>query len=263
MVVAFAQLARLSHGMLRSFVQLNQKASSALDSILPSALREDGNATFHTMIPPLVREGMVVYDLGGGSRPLFSPEFKQQARLTVVGLDLSQEELDAAPAGSYDRAIAADLTTFRGEPDGDLVICQATLEHVDNTDGALAAIASVLKPGGIAAIFVPCRNAWFARLNLMLPQRLKEKLLFTLIPEKGDGHEGFPAYYNRCTPKDFTRMAASHGMTVEIQREFWKSSYFSVLVPFYAVWRAWTLLGRYVIGPQACETFAMILRKAD
>lgn len=248
--------------MLRSFIRLNKRASAALDSILPAEFSADGNAYFHTMVPPLVQEGLVVYDLGGGSRPLFSAEDKKRARLTVVGLDLSQDELDAAPQGSYDRAIAADLTTFRGEGDADLVICQATLEHVADTNGALAAIASCLKPGGVAAIFVPCRNAWFARLNLMLPQRIKERLLFTLIPEKADGHEGFPAYYNRCTPKEFARMAASRGMSVETQRLFWKSSYFSIFVPLYAVWRLWTLLGRYVIGRQACETFAMILRKA-
>ncbi len=63
------------------------------------------------------------------------------------------------------------------------MICQALLEHVPSTERAFRAIGSLLKPGGLALIFAPSRNAVFARLNLLLPQRLKRAILFAVFPE--------------------------------------------------------------------------------
>jgi len=83
------------------------------------------------------------------------------------------------------------LPSFGGQGDADLIICQALLEHVKNVDQAFAAIASILKPGGLALIFVPSRNALYARLNLLLPQDLKRKSFMRFIP-KPVSHKDFP-----------------------------------------------------------------------
>ena len=99
----------------------------------------------------------------------------------MVGLDIDGKELSAAPDGLYDRTAAADITKYRGQGDADLVICQALLEHVHDTGRALEAIASILKPGGRALIFVPSRNAVYARLNLLLPENLKRRILFAFF----------------------------------------------------------------------------------
>jgi len=57
---------------------------------------------------------------------------------------------------------------------GDEIYSQALLEYVKNIDQAFAAIASILKLGGLALIFVPCRNAPYARLNMMFAQNFKK-----------------------------------------------------------------------------------------
>ncbi len=176
-------------------INANVALSRAIDGLLPASLRRDGNRTFlKDYAPRAIQAGTTVYDLGGGSQPFVSLDVKERFGLRVVGLDISAEEMAQAPAGVYDRMIAADLCTYIGKGDADIVMCQATLEHVPDGAGAMRAIASVLKPGGRVFIFAPSRNALFARLNLILPQRVKEKSCSPSSPKKAQGHDGFPAF---------------------------------------------------------------------
>lgn len=246
---------------LRRFVGLNRRACRQVNRLLPARLSVDGNRTFlDVVVPQALTRGATVYDLGGGSQPIVDLESKRRLDLRLVGLDISAEELAAAPAGVYDRSIVADLCTFRGDGDGDLVICQATLEHVPDTDGAIAAIGSALRPGGRAYIFVPCRNALYARLNRRLPQRLKERVLFAVSPEVEE-HQGFPAPYDRCTPSQIAASLERHGLHVVEMRLFWTSSYFSVLVPMFVLWRAWQGIHALAAGQDAAETFIVVAEK--
>lgn len=246
------------------FVNMNRAVSRAFDRLLPEDMVRDGNGTFiHKTVPGLLRAGMTVYDVGGGSRPFLTPARRAELSAKVVGLDISAEELAAAPAGSYDKCIVADLAKFRGDETGDLVICQSTLEHVRDVEGALLGVSSSLRVGGVAAIFAPCRNAIFAKLNVLLPQRLKERVLFSIFPEKADGHDGFPAFYDRCTPKEVVKLAEACGLKVIDTQLYWKSSYFSFFFPAYLLWRAWTLFARYILGQQYCETFGLVLEKVS
>lgn len=248
--------------IVTSFVDANVRLSRAFDRLLPEALRADGNKTFIAdYLPRALKEGATVYDLGGGSRPCVDLETKQKLGLTLVGVDISAEELAAAPPGVYDRQIAADLCSFIGSADADVVICQALLEHVPDGVGAIRAIATTLKPGGRAFIFAPSRNALFARLNLMLPQGLKERLLYRLFPHKAEGHDGFVAYYDQCTPRDLERIATANDLTVEEKRLFWISSYFSVFAPAYILWRAVQIFLYIILRENAAETYIYVLRK--
>jgi 2-polyprenyl-6-hydroxyphenyl methylase/3-demethylubiquinone-9 3-methyltransferase len=140
------------------------------------------------------------------------------------------------------------------------VICQSLLEHVPDLDAAIADIRTILKPGGIALVFVPSRNAPFARLNFLLPEKLKRWILFSIFPPKR-GSGGFPSYYNKCTLSDLRAIAACHELSVETERYYYASSYFSFFFPLYVLWRAWILFFRAIIGPHAAETYAFVLRR--
>ena len=109
-------------------------------------------------------------------------------------------------------------------------------------------------------LFVPCRNAPYACLNRMLPHVLTKMLLRTLNPG-GHGGQGFPPYYDRCTPRDFRRIAERTGMNVIDCRTYHMSSYFNVFFPVYLLWRAWILLTHRIAPEQFAETFSMALRK--
>jgi len=253
---------RKNRSPLRRFIDVNVQWSRAIDGLLPHFLRVDGNKAFQAHSKAAVMgAGGHFYDLGGGARPFLSVDEKRDAGMFVTGVDISAAELAAAPAGSYDEQIAVDLCSYVGRGDGDVAVCQATLEHVRDIEAAIAAIASCLKIGGRAHVFAPSRNAVFARLNVVLPQRVKERMLFVVFPAKASGHEGFPAHYNRCTPAEVEAIALKHGLEVEERKLYWVSSYFFFFVPAYLCWRAIQSIAWLFMQSQAAETFSFVFRR--
>ena len=110
-------------------------------------------------------------------------------------------------------------------------------------------------------MFMPSRHALFARLNLILPEIIKKKLLFVLFPHKAQGHDGFKAYYNQCTPKEFRKLASRNDFEVIEVRPYYISSYFQVFAPLYVLWRLWIMAFKKLAGENAAETFSMVLKK--
>ena len=247
---------------MRRFFQANRKVSDYLNRLLPDNLNVDGNKHFRTKtVPKMLQADIKLLDIGGGSQPCITQLEKDSHNIALVGLDISAEEMNAAPQGLYDETIIADLTIYKGQQDADVVSCQAVLEHVSDNRKAVAALASILKPGGQIYIFVPCRNALFARLNLALPQGVKEKLLEFIYPGIGE-HQGFPVQYDNCTPKKLGALLEENGIEVVDIQVFWKSSYFTNFVPAFLLWRLWQGLAYLVIKEEAAETFIITGRKA-
>ncbi len=247
----------------RQLIDMQVRWSKAFDALLPEHYRVDGNRFFiDEFAPRYLTPGLRVFDVGSGRSPYLSKERKDALRLHVTGLDISRSELDAAPAGAYDQTIESDITLYHGRRDADLVICQALLEHVTDVGLAMAGIASILRPDGIALIFVPSRNAAFARLNLLLPQRLKRWLLFSIFPQTRNT-QGFASYYDRCTPRALAALVSQCGFSIAEERHFWASAYFSFCLPVHIAWRGWLAAFRCVAGPQSAESFCMALKKTS
>jgi len=248
-------------GIARKFIDYNRRACEQFDQILPARFRVDGNTHFQrNFAPAYLRPQITVFDIGGGKQPLLSERDKQKYELRLVGIDISLEELNRAPVGVYDEVVAEDIARYTGRGDADLVICQALLEHVQDVPGAFRAIASTLRPGGIACLFVPSRHAVFARLNLLLPSTVKKRLLFSIFPGSRDA-QGFPSYYDRCTPDDFKQLAAQNGLEVVEFTPYFLSRYFTFFAPAHLLWRAWQVAFLMLQGSQAAETFSIALRK--
>lgn len=97
-----------------------------------------------------------VLDLGCGTG-LVGAALGERAR-RLVGVDLSPAMLaQAARGGRYARLVEADLATFvGGEPAGsvDLATAADVLIYVGDFTGTLAAVARVLRPGGLFAFTV-------------------------------------------------------------------------------------------------------------
>jgi 2-polyprenyl-6-hydroxyphenyl methylase/3-demethylubiquinone-9 3-methyltransferase len=247
--------------IIRQFIDFNVRLSGHFDRMLPERYQIDGNADFQRRFCPIfLKPGSRLVDVGGGKTPLVNRLTKGELKLCVTGFDVSQEELDKAPEEAYDDVICADITTYRGTQDADLLICQAVLEHVQDVEQAFAAFASILKPQGLALLWVPSRHAAFARLNMLLPEKLKHKILFFVFPHmKGD--QGFPVYYDRCTPRQFQQLARKHGFTLESERLYYSNKYFYFFLPLHVLWRVWLIVFRAVRKQESAETFSMALRK--
>ncbi|MDH3377927.1 MAG: methyltransferase domain-containing protein [Gammaproteobacteria bacterium] len=248
--------------IIRRFVCANAAMCAALDRRLPVRLSVDGNRDYiENVVWRYIGDDQLIYDIGGGKQPLLTLTKKRELGCQIVGVDISESELEAAPCGVYDRIVVADISTYEGNQDADIVICQALLEHVPDTQAALLSIASILKRGGILVLFVPCRNAAFARLNLLLPESWKRRILFTLFPSTRES-QGFRSYYDRCTPEKVLGMGTIAKLQLVEAKYYYTSSYFSFFFPLYLVWRLWTAAVCYLGIDRACETFAMALKKA-
>ncbi len=249
--------------IIKSLIQQQFKWCTAFDLILPVKFRLDGNEFFNSnFTPKYLHKEQLVYDIGGGKTPYFSKSIKDRYALNIVGLDIDRNELDQAQEGIYDRVIVSDIAIFNGSGDGDLVICEAVLEHVEDVNSAIGAISSCLKPGGIALIFVPSRNALFSRLNLILPESLKREILKLIFDKKYDLH-GFKSYYNNCTPKQFKKIAKKNNLNLIEESHHYISVYFQVFLPIYIIWRVWILLFYLFKRENAAETFCMAFQKEE
>lgn len=241
-------------GMMRWFVRSNVAVSQALDRALWPSMTIDGNRSFVALVRAVVSPGACLADVGGGKSPLFSAEEVAERRLSVIGVDIDREELDSAPAGAYDEAICADITRFRGSESADVVIVQSLLEHVSDNEAGMKGIASLCKPGGEVYTFCPNRRAWFAVLNRLLPERLKCAVLYAIYPDTRE-KQGFPAFYDRCTPAGMTAAMEAAGLRVERIEPYFVSTYFMFFAPLYLLWRLATMPLMKLWPMAFCETF--------
>ena len=246
---------------LQQFSANQRRLSGRIDSLLPERFRVDGMQDFlRTTCRRHLQSGQHLYDVGGGKNPFIDLPTKEGLNLKVTGIDISRDELLRAPAGSYDETVTSDIAQYRGSGDGDIAVSSAVFEHVRDVRGAFEALNSILAPGGKALIFVPSRNALFARLNLILPEAIKRRGL-TIVRGQTNDDEGFPSFYSECTPRQFGQMAEECGFTVAEERLYYISSYFFSLLPFYLMWRAWILMFYGIDRRQSAESFSVVLVK--
>jgi len=219
---------------IQRFLYWNKVASKHFDRLIGIpwvSIRDEERR----VIESLLSSGAVVADVGGGKKPFFpsgDPRVQE-----YVGIDIDLDELERAPTGSYDAIRACDITRPDRELTGkfDLIICNNTLEHVLDAELGIAGLKRMLKPGGRCFLAVPCRLAPFALLNRWMPEKLKQLILFSLIPEKRS--DGFVAHYDKGTPSAYRSIIESHDAKLFYEKRFYWSSYFTIFLPAFIAWR--------------------------
>ncbi len=245
------------------FLQSQLRLCAIFDKLLPRYMRLRGYRDFTTRIlPGQLAPGSTIIDIGGGRRPVISPADKKRLALRVTGIDICATELAQAPAQSYEQTIVADLCDIKTGIKGDMVVCLAVLEHVKDTRAALKSIASMLGKNGKALIFVPGRNSLYARLNLLLPEELKKRLLTLLLPGSGE-NQGFYSYYDHCVPSELIDIARQEGLEVVEDFYYWQSDYFSFFLPLHVAYRLITTVLHLLIGKDSAETFTLVLQRSQ
>ena len=132
---------------------------------------------FDDAVQGLLRPGMAILDVGSGRRPARPPPARPPD-CRYAGLDVSARELALAPPGSYETHVVADVATpvqtLRGG--FDLVLSWQVLEHVVDTERALANMHAYLRPGGSLVALLSGRFSAFGILNAALPAQLGVEL---------------------------------------------------------------------------------------
>jgi S-adenosylmethionine-dependent methyltransferase len=104
------------------------------------------------------RAALDIVDAGGGTGGFAVPLASLGHHVTVV--DPSPDSLAAAQRRAAEQNVplravqgdAADLAGLAGKQSADLVLCHSVLEYVDSPPAAMAAIAAVLRPGGVVSV---------------------------------------------------------------------------------------------------------------
>ncbi|EKD92620.1 MAG: methyltransferase type 12 [uncultured bacterium] len=246
--------------MVKKFFVVNFKICSLLERFFPIGMKTHGYSGFvRNFVHPLIGPGKVVFDVGSGRSPILDRDLKHCSRISVIGLDISEHELNLAPPGSYDSKIVADIGSWSGQDLADLVICRMLFEHLPDVASALRNFHSLVKPGGRIAVLLPCRNSFQARISSFLPSSARRKILHSLFSPSINA--GYPVYYQSCTISELTCQCQKAGFEVEGWEAFYWSDTFFLFWPAYLIWRmvGWIF---YSISPGTmCENFAVMLRK--
>ena len=110
------------------------------------------------------RARLDIIDAGGGTGGFAVP--LAAAGHTVTVIDPSPDSLAAAQRRAAEMAVplravqgdATDLAALAGGQGADLVLCHSVLEYVDSPAAAMAAVASVLRPGGAVSVLASQRG---------------------------------------------------------------------------------------------------------
>jgi len=189
-----------------------------------------------------MRPGMTILDVGSGRRPTIPPG-ERPPSCTYVGLDLSMDELQAAPEGSYDESICGDVAGFLPalEASFDVVLAWQVLEHVRPLEAAVDNIHRYLVPGGTFLGHLSGRFSLFALLNSILPHRLGVWGMEHLL---GRDHATiFPAQYDQCWHGALERILSDWDQA-EVVSRYRGSGYFRFFGPLeraYLVYEDWTV----------------------
>jgi SAM-dependent methyltransferase len=214
------------------------------DNELPARYHTRWQDEFERRVCSRLPDGARILDLGSGARPALSA-IERPRNSFYVGMDISQGELEKAPAGSYDEWRIGDAVQFVGEldEDFDLIVSWQVLEHIKPLGPAIENCRKYLRPGGA---FVALFSGTFSAvgvINRLIPHRLGVAAMKHLLAR--DPETVFRAYYDG-TWHSSLRRYFENWQSVEIVPFFRGAEYFSfnrTLQRGYLLYENWAAAG--------------------
>lgn len=169
--------------------------------------------------------GAAILDFGSGRKPTLDQGMRPM-NCRYIGLDPAADELVLAGPEAYTESFVAPIESFIPELEEqiDLAISWQVLEHVEDISQALANIHAYLKPGGTLVSMLSGRNASFAVINRLIPERIGVFAMERLLRRPPD--TVFRANYDGCT-YDGLSQHLSQWSTVEIVPHYRGAGYFA------------------------------------
>jgi SAM-dependent methyltransferase len=179
--------------------------TAAVDQSLPERYFDPWHERFEALMAPELVHGVSILDVGAG-RQATLPRARRPTGCCYVGLDVSLDELAAAPAGDYDEIVVGNIAAPMPELDErfDLVVSWQALEHVRPLSAAFDNMRRYLRPGGLLLVQISGRYAFFALLGRLLPHRVGTWGMQRFLDR--DPESVFPAFYDDCTYDRLTQL---------------------------------------------------------
>lgn len=183
-------------------------------------------ATFHDRCRELIVSNRYteVCEVGGGRTPLFMPGEVDELSLHYTILDISQTELDHAPANYH--VVRADISDLGISGGYDFMFSKMLAEHVADGAAMHRNILRLLNPGGIAFHFFPTLYHPVFVVNRIMPELLSRTALLRLSSNRASDSK-FPAYYSQCYGPSARRRALYEAMGYQVveYRPFYGTAY--------------------------------------
>ena len=197
---------------------------------LPARYAQPWAGRFDELVYPFLREGLSILDVGSGREPVFNETTRK--RSTYVGLDVSAQELAAAPTGAYDDTYVESIAEFNPVlvEQFDLVVSWQVLEHVRPLELALANIKKYLRPGGTFVALFSGRYSPMAVLNRLFAFRIARLMNHVLLGRARDTM--FPAYYDGAYASRLRSLMKDWGR-VDIEPRWEAAMYFDFFAPIF------------------------------
>ncbi|MFH1061589.1 MAG: methyltransferase domain-containing protein [Candidatus Omnitrophota bacterium] len=202
-------------------------------------------------------------EIGGGAFPAISLDQIKKQQLDYTILDISQIELDRAPA-EY-KKLLADIC----QPDleikqqYDFIFSKMLAEHVQDPRLFHANVYKLLKPGGIAFHFFPTLYSMPFLINWLVPESAA-KILFKLFVCKDPiEHKRFSAHYQWCKGPTKNQIRNFQNLNYEIlvYRGFFGHKYYDKISGLRAIHKFWVRLLAKFPNPNLTSFAFVILRK--
>jgi SAM-dependent methyltransferase len=228
---------------MQRFLDANRRVCAWLERRLPHA-RDDFFESYPRIVASYMnaRPGQLIADVGGGKRCSFARYRDPESGTRIVAIDVSDDEIKQNQDVDERRVANIMETLPFASNEVDLMVSSSVLEHLTDLDAFVTTAHDALKPGGYFIHLFPGRFAPFAMLNRAMPNRVARRLLHTFHPAT-DGICGFPAFYDRCSPSEITRLLERRGFHVhECRVSYYQSRYYSFFVPAYLASVAYELV---------------------
>jgi ubiquinone/menaquinone biosynthesis C-methylase UbiE len=171
----------------------------------------------------------IVLDIGGGAKCLFSSQARD-AR--VIAVDISPDELAKNHDVRECRVADASKSLPFEDNSVDIITSRLVLEHLADVSRFVTESARVLKPGGVFITQFASRNTPSAIANRIIPNELTRVLLRQLTTFAAGA--GFVAYYDHCSPRQFSRILEGAGFEVtNLRCCYFQADYYAFFVPLY------------------------------
>jgi hypothetical protein len=199
---------------------------------------EDGLNGYDSFLRDLIasQKPVRVLDIGGGEAPALRLDEVQNMHIDYTVLDVSQEQLDAAPAEYRKVRADASLPDLKLDGNYDLAISRMVGEHIKDGDVFHRNIFNLLGPNGIAFHFFPTLFSPPFLANRLLPERLVDVILKKAQPWRSENNRTFrfPAYYSRCRGpiKAQIRFFEKIGYSVDSYYGFFGAGWYYEAFPF-------------------------------